>query len=54
MDGINVDVKVIAVLVTKTWKDEDYTVQEIEPIKEKKILKIPKVAKINTPVTVED
>lgn len=54
IDGINVDVKVIAVLVTKIWKDEDYTVQKTDPIKEKKIVKIPKVAKTNIPVIVED
>lgn len=54
IDGINVDVKVIAVLVTKTWKDEDYTVQETEPIKEKKVLKIPKISKSNIPVIVEN
>ena len=44
MDGINVDIKIIAIVVTKNYKDEPYTVQETEPIKEKKTLKIPKVA----------
>ena len=44
MDGINVDIKIITVVVTKVYKDEVYTVQETEPIKEKKTLKIPKVA----------
>ncbi len=44
MDGINVDVKVVAVNLTTTYKDEYYTVEESEPIKEKKTFKIPKVA----------
>ena len=43
MDGINVDVKVVAVSITTTFKDEYYTVQETEPIKEKKTFKVPKV-----------
>lgn len=54
MNGINVDVKVIAVVVTKKWKDEYYTVQETEPIKEKRTLKIPKVAKTKVPVLIDD
>lgn len=54
IDGINVDVKVIAVTVTRTWKDEAYTEQEQEPIKEVKTYKIPKVAKTKVPVIVEE
>ena len=54
MEGINVEVKAIAVIVTKKWKDEYYTVQETEPIKEKKTLKIPKVAKTKVPVLIGD
>lgn len=50
MDGINVDVKVLAIVITKTYKDEYYTVQESEPIKEKKTFKIPKVAVRKIPV----
>ena len=50
MDGINVDVKIVAIIVTKIYKNEDYTVQETEPIKEKQILKIPKVAVSKVPV----
>ena len=50
MDGINVDVKIIAVILTKTWKDEAYTVQEQEPIKEQQTKKIPKVSKKKVPV----
>jgi hypothetical protein len=50
MDGINVYVNVLAVTVTKTWKDEDYTEEEKEAIKEKKTLKIPKIAKGKVPV----
>ncbi len=49
-DGINVDVKVIAVTVTKTWKEEPYTVTEQEPIKEKKVIKTPKVTVSKVPV----
>lgn len=54
IDGINVDVKIIAIVVTKTWKDEYYTVQESEPIKEKKTLKIPKIAKTKVPILIGD
>ena len=54
LDGINVSVKVIAVIVTKTWKDEYYTVQETEDIKEKKVFKIPKIEKIKIPVLIDD
>ena len=54
MDGINVDIKVVAVIVTKTWKDEEYTETEQEPIKEKKIYKLPKVAKTKVPVLDEN
>lgn len=52
-DGINVAVKVVAVTITKTWKDEEYTETEQEPIKEKKTYKIPKVTKIKVPVLEE-
>lgn len=54
IDGINVDIKILAVTVTRTWKDEGYTVEEIEPIKEKKSSKIPKITKSKVPVLVED
>ena len=50
MDGINVDVKVIAIVVNKTYQDENYTVQESQPIKEKKTSKIPKVTVKKVPV----
>ena len=50
MDGINVDVKIVAIIVTKIYKNEDYTVQETEPIKEKQIVKIPKVTVSKVPV----
>jgi len=54
IDGINVDIKIVAVTITKKWKDENYTIQDIEPVKEKRTLKIPKVSKIKVPVLIED
>lgn len=50
MDGLNVNVKVIAVTITKTWKDEYYTVQEQEPIKENQTKKIPSISVRKVPV----
>lgn len=54
IDAINVDVKIIAITVTKKWKDEYYTVQKKEPIKEKITKKIPKVSVTKVPVMIED
>ncbi len=39
VNGINVEVNVIAIVKTQTYKDETYTVQEKEPIKEKQTIK---------------
>lgn len=50
MDGINVDVKIVAIMVTKVYENEAYTVQEIEPRKEKQTFKIPKVSVKKVPV----
>ncbi len=50
MDGINVDVKVVAIVVTKVYKDRYYNVEETEPIKEKKTFRIPKVEVKKVPV----
>lgn len=54
MDGINVDVKVIAITISTEWKDEFYTVQESVPIKEQRTYKIPKVAMTKLPELIED
>lgn len=45
MDGINVDIKVMAISVTKNYELEYYTVEDQEPIRETRIIKTPK--KIN-------
>ncbi|RZK45368.1 MAG: hypothetical protein EOO61_00100 [Hymenobacter sp.] len=44
VDAINVDVKLIACVVTKTYKDEAYMVKKSEPIEELKTFKEPKTA----------
>lgn len=54
MDGINVNVNIVAVQVTQTWEDETYTVQESDPIKEKQTRKIPKIAVRKVPVMVKN
>ncbi len=52
MNGINVDVKVVAIVVNKTWKKENYTVDKQEAIREKQTKKIPKVSVKKIPVMV--
>lgn len=46
MSGINVFVEVIAVQVTKNYKDEYYTVQERKAIKEKQVIKEPRKVEV--------
>jgi hypothetical protein len=44
VDAINVDVKLVACVVTKTYKDEAYMVKKSEPIEELKTIKEPRIA----------
>lgn len=54
LNGINVNVKVYAVQLIKTYKDESYTVQEKSAVKEKQIRQIPKsVEMIKIPVNAD-
>ena len=53
-EGVNVDSKVIAVTITKIWGDENYTVQEILPIKENRAVKTPNISKSKLPVTINE
>jgi hypothetical protein len=53
VEGINVDVKVIAVTVTQKYENENVTVPSNAPLKEKKAVKIPKVVVVKVPVFVE-
>lgn len=50
MDGINVDLTVVAVVVTKTYKDEVYTVTETGARKEKVTVQEPRVTIKKVPV----
>lgn len=43
IDAINVDVKIVACVVTKIYKDETYTIKKSEPIEELKTIREPKV-----------
>ena len=54
LNGINVNVKVIAVTLTKIWKDEYYTIVVKEPIKEKQTKRIPNVTVRKAPVILID
>lgn len=47
--GLNVQVEVIAVMATKKWEKEYYTVNVQEPIKEKKSIGTPHVKEIEVP-----
>jgi hypothetical protein len=49
-DGINVDVKIMAVQVNKKWKYETYTDVKQVPIKEERIVKTPLVVKTKVPI----
>jgi hypothetical protein len=53
IEGINVDVKIIAVMVTRTYENENYTVKSDAPLKEKKTVKVPKVKVVRTAVFVD-
>ncbi|MDZ7876053.1 MAG: hypothetical protein U5L45_00200 [Saprospiraceae bacterium] len=53
IEDINVDVKVIAVTVTQKFADENYTVKSDAPLKEKKMVKVPKVKIVKTPIFVD-
>jgi hypothetical protein len=53
VEGINVDVKVIAVTVTQKYENENVTVPSNAPLKEKKAVKVPKVVVVKVPVFVE-
>jgi hypothetical protein len=50
MDGINVDMTVLAVVVKKQYQDETYTVTETGPRKEKVTVKEPRVTVRRAPV----
>jgi hypothetical protein len=51
--GLNVQVEVIAVMVTKKWREEYYTVNVQEPIKEKKSIGTPHIKEKNIPKHVQ-
>jgi len=53
MDGINVDLLVVAVVVTYNYKDETYTVTETGPRKEKVEVREPKVTVKKIPLFAE-
>jgi hypothetical protein len=53
IDAINVDVKIVACVITKTYKDEAYTIKKSEPIEELKTFKDPKVAMRKVAVMME-
>jgi hypothetical protein len=53
IDAINVDVKIVACVITKTYKDETYAVKKSEPIEEFKTFKDPKVAMRKVAVTMD-
>lgn len=50
IDAINVNVKLVAVVVTKLYRDEPYTVKKSDPIEEMKTIKEPKVTVRQVPV----
>ncbi len=50
VEGINVDVKIIAVTVTQTYENENYMVKSDAPLKEKKVVKVPKIKVVKTAV----
>ena len=53
IEGINVDVKVIAVMVTQVFENESFTVKSDAPLKERKEVKVPKVRVVKVPVFVD-
>jgi hypothetical protein len=53
MNGIDVNVNIFALIVTKQYKDEQYTIQKSDAIKEKQTIKKPKVKARKIPTTIE-
>jgi hypothetical protein len=53
VEGINVDVKVIAVTVTQKYDNETITLKSNDPLKEKKAVKVPKITVVRVPVFAE-
>ncbi|MFD2719945.1 hypothetical protein ACFST9_14550 [Hymenobacter monticola] len=53
IDAINVDVKIVACVITKIYQDEAYTVKKSEPIEELKTFKEPKIAMRKVPVMMD-
>jgi hypothetical protein len=49
-DAINVNVKIVAVVITKLYRDEPYTVKKSDPIEEMKTIKEPKVTMRQVPI----
>lgn len=54
MEGINVDINIIAIIVSKKYEKEYYNVTVQEPIKEKQVIKTPKVEKYEAPVLIKN
>ena len=54
MEGINVDINIIAIIVSKKYEKEYYSVTEQEPIKEKQVIKTPKVETYDAPVLIKN
>ncbi|MCB2380491.1 hypothetical protein LGH70_23055 [Hymenobacter sp. BT635] len=53
IDAINVDVNIVACVVTKIYKDETYSVKKSEPIEEMKTIKEPKIAMRKVPMLMD-
>lgn len=53
VEGINVDVKVIAVTVTQKYENETITLKSNDPLKEKKAVKVPKITVVRVPVCID-
>ena len=53
VEGINVDVKVIAITVTQKFDNETITLKSNEPLKEKKAVKVPKITVVKMAVFVD-
>lgn len=50
-DGIDVNLKMVVMQVTKTWEDTQYTEQKVTPKYEKQILSEPVIKTVRVPVT---
>lgn len=53
VEGINVDVKVIAITITQKFENETVMLKSNAPLKEKKAVKMPKITVVKTPVFVD-